>query len=336
MSHIPDDANPLDDELRGLFTQSAAQVNPRPDLAANLQQRIAARGGIQSGGGHRAMSIAATLSAIVVVALIVGVLTQLGRPGGRTGGSGSGIVVPPTATTAPTVTPVPFTVSSVDLAVSPASIAGQTCGATATFTYTATFHVPANTAGGTIQFAYTLNNGRSQTPASVVVKPGATALMYTFTSSGSLPTDHTYPAPAIVMVTSPNTVLSPSALPSGSCVARSATGPFQVTSVSMAVSPTSIAGRTCGSAITVIYTATFHLAANGPGGIINFQYTINNGRASSPASITVARGQTTASYSFTWSGALPADHTYPEQGGVIVTTPNAVNSPLVGPTGTCS
>ncbi len=330
MSHTPGDFNPLDDELRGLFARTAAHVDPQPGLAANLQRRLTAQGGAQSGGARRTMSVAATLSAIVIVALIVGVLTQLGRTGGHTGGSGPSIVAPPTATA------VPFTVSSVDLTVNPASIAGQTCGATTTFTYTATFHVPANTAGGTIQFAYTLNNGRSQTPASVMVKPGATDLTYTFTSSGVLPADHTYPAPAIVMVTSPNNVLSPSALPSGSCVVSSAAGPFQVTSVSMAVNPTSIAGRTCGSAITVTYTATFHLAANGPGGVINFQYTVNNGRGSSPASITVARGQTTASYAFTWSGPLPADHTYPEQGGVIVSSPNTVNSPLVGPTGTCS
>lgn len=330
MSHTPGDFNPLDDELHGLFARTAAQVDPQPNLAASLQQRLSAQSAIQSGGAHRTMSIAATLSAVVIVALLVGVLTQLGRTGGHTGGSGPKIVIAPTTTT------VPFSVSSVDLTVSPASIAGQTCGTTDTFTYTATFHVPAHTAGGTIQFAYTLNNGRSQTPASVVVTPGATTSTYTFTSSGALPADHTYPAPAIVMVTSPNNVLSPSALPSGSCVAQSATGAFQVTSVSMSVSPTSIAGKTCGTMITATYTATFHLAANGPGGTIHFQYTVSNGRASSPASITVARGQTTASYSFTWSGPLPADHTYPEQGGVIVTSPNAVNSPLVGPTGSCS
>ena len=338
MSHTPGDFNPLDDELHGLFARTAAQVDPQPDLAASLQQRLTARGGIQSGGSRHTMSIAATLSAVVIVALIAGVLTQLGRAGSHTGGNGSKpiVQVSPTMAPSPTATTVPFTVSSVDLVVSPTSIAGQTCGTTATFTYTATFHVPANTAGGTIQFAYTFNNGRSQTPASVSVAPGVTTSTYTFTSFGPLPADHTYPAPAIVMVTSPNNVRSPSALPSGSCVAQSVTGPFQVTSVSMSVSPTSIAGKTCGTAITVTYTATFHLAANGPGGTINFQYTVSNGRASSPASITVARGQTTASYSFKWSGPLPADHTYPEQGGVMVTSPNAVNSPLVGPTGSCN
>src|SRR5947209_6803141 len=72
---------------------------------------------------------------------------------GSNGGSGAG------ATPTPSPTPVPFKVTSVDLVVNPNSIAGKICGSPASFTYTATFHIPANTAGGTIQFSYTLNNG---------------------------------------------------------------------------------------------------------------------------------------------------------------------------------
>ncbi len=104
----------------------------------------------------------------------------------------------------------------------------------------------------------------------------------------------------------------------------------------MAVSPQSIAGMTCGSAITVTYTATFHIAANSPGGTIQFTYTVNNGRGSSVASVTVAPGETTKTYSFTWSGNLPLDHTYPGFGGVMTSSPNTITSPLVQPTGKCS
>lgn len=233
----------------------------------------------------------------------------------------------------PTPTPAPFAVSSVDLSVSPASIAGTTCGASASFTYTAVFHIPASTAGGVIQFNYTLNNGRSQTDGSAPVSPGETSKTYTFTSSGALPADHTYPGIAAVMVTSPNSILSPSVKPSGFCVEP---GPFKVTSVTIAVNPTSIAGLSCGTHLTVTYTATFNLAPNGPGGTISFYYTINNGRGDNPASITVTPGQTTATYAFTWSGDLPADHTFPESGGVWVKSPNYVLSPLLAPSGACS
>ena len=232
-----------------------------------------------------------------------------------------------------TPTPVPFSVSSVDLSVSPMSIAGTTCGSQASFTYTATFHIPANTAGGTIQFAYTLDNGHSQTNASVSVGAGETSKSFTFNSSGTLLADHTYPGTAIVMVTSPNSVQSPSVKPSGSCAAP---GAFQVTSVSMAVNPSSIAGTSCGTYLTVTYTATFHLAPNGPGGTIQLEYTVNNGRGSDMASVAVAPGQTTADYSFQWSGNLPPDHTYPELGGVIVHSPNSLISPTLAPSGKCS
>lgn len=338
MSHQnPDAFDNLDDELRKVFTQAAAHVEPRSDLAATVQQRAAAGGSARMVGASRSLSIGATLSAVLVVALLAVVLAHLGRAGGHTGGSSSvntGASTSTVASTAiPTATAASFTVSRVDLTVTPASLAGKACGSVETFTYTATFHVPVDSAGGVIHFSYTLNNGRSQTPATVTAAPGAAIATYTFTSSGALPADHTYPAPAIVMVTSPNSIQSPPATPTGACVAQ---GPFQVTSVSMAVSPASIAGDRCGSAVTVAYTATFHLAANGPGGTIRFDYTVNNGRSSTPASIAVAPGQTTASYSFRWSGALPADHTYPEPGGVMVQSPNAITSALVGPSGSCS
>lgn len=112
-------------------------------------------------------------------------------------------------------------------------------------------------------------------------------------------------------------------------------GPFQVIAVNMSVTPESIAGIPCGTHITVTYKATIHVAANGPGGTVQFGYTINNGRSQDMASVRFAPGELSKTFAFTWSGALPADHTFPEPGGVHVTSPNALLSPLLGPTGTC-
>ena len=255
---------------------------------------------------------------------------------GSNTGNGTGSTPTATATSTPVPTPSPtqvaFKVTGVDLVVNPDSIAGKTCGSTASFIYTATFHIPANTAGGTIQFQYTLNNGRSSTNVSLAVGPGDTTKTYTFSNSGTLYPDHTYPGIAEVLVNSPNSISSPQVKPAGVCSSAA----FNVTSISMAVNPTSIAGKTCGTAIVVTYTATFHIAANSPGGTIQFTYTVNNGRSSPAASITVSPDQTTATYSFTWSGNLPSDHTYPGLGGVITSSPNAVQSPMVQPTGMCS
>jgi len=110
-----------------------------------------------------------------------------------------------------------FQVSSVDLVVTPNSIAGMACGSHVTFTYTATFHIPAGTAGGTIQFLYTWNNGRGSPSASVTVPPAQTTATYTFTTSGILYADHTYPGIAEILVTNPNTAQSPQVKPAGLC-----------------------------------------------------------------------------------------------------------------------
>jgi hypothetical protein len=249
------------------------------------------------------------------------------------GSTGPGSTPAATAASTPSPTPAQFKVTSVDLVVNPDSIAGKLCGSSASFTYTATFHIAAGTAGGTIQFLYTLNNGRSSTGASVSVSPGETTKTYTFTSSGTLYPDHTYPGIAEVLVNSPNVVHSPQVKPAGTCTPAAA---FKVTGIDMAVNPTTIAGMACGTAITVTYTATFHIAANSPGGTIQFTYTVNNGRSSPGASVIVGPGVTTMTYSFKWSGNLPADHTYPGYGGVITSSPDAVNSPLVKPEGMCS
>jgi hypothetical protein len=236
----------------------------------------------------------------------------------------------PTATLAPAR--VPLQVTAVTMSVTPASIAGLSCGTNVTVTYTVLFHVRPNSAGGTVHFAYTVNNGRGQTPASITFNPGETTKAYTFTWSGALPLDHTYPEPGGVQVTGPNQLTSPLVGPAGQCTSAQ----FQVTKIAMAVSPTSIQGLSCGTSLVVTYTATIHVTPNSPGGTVQFNYTVNNGRGQTPASITFSPGQTVRTYTFTWSGALPADHTYPEQSGIQVTSPNQLTSPLVAPTGMCS
>jgi hypothetical protein len=111
---------------------------------------------------------------------------------------------------------------------------------------------------------------------------------------------------------------------------------FQVTSVTMSVTPASIAAMVCGSNVTVTYTATLHVAPGSSGGTVQFSYTVNNGRGQTPANITFNPAETTKAYTFTWSGALPVDHTAPGLGGIQVTSPNQLMSQLIGPTGQCT
>ncbi len=181
---------------------------------------------------------------VVFICLAIFSLAACGSNGSNGAGSTPTATATSTPLSTPSPTPVPFKVTSVDLVVNPNSIAGKVCGSSASFTYTATFNIPAGTAGGTIQFMYTLNNGHSSTSANVSVSPGETTKTYTFTSSGTLLSDHTYPGIAEVLVSSPNAASSPQVKPAGTCTQTA----FNVTNIDMAVSPTSIAGMACGTA----------------------------------------------------------------------------------------
>jgi len=240
---------------------------------------------------------------------------------------------PAVAPTTQPVSPVPFKVVSIAMGVNPASIAGMACGHTITVTYTATFHVAANSSGGTVQFLYTVNNGRSTTPASLNFAPGETIKTYSFTWQGKLSSDNVSPGLGGVLTSSPNELHSPSIKPTGTCVSSAA---FRVTNIDLSVSPSSIAGMSCNSSVTFTYTVTFHVAPNSHGGTIQFMYTTNNGRSSTQSSVTASAGTTTVTYTFTSSGVLSPDHTFPGIAEVITTSPNQVNSLQIRPAGRCS
>jgi hypothetical protein len=165
--------------------------------------------------------LAATIILIALVGSMAIVFYAAHHPNGGTSGPHPTVIattVPTkTPTTGPTTTPVPLQVVSVTMSVTPASIAGIACGTHLTVTYTATFHVTPGSAGGTVQFGYTINNGRSQSMASIHFQPGETVKTYTFTWSGSLPADHTSPEPGGVQVFSPNQLTSQLVGPSGMC-----------------------------------------------------------------------------------------------------------------------
>ena len=110
---------------------------------------------------------------------------------------------------------------------------------------------------------------------------------------------------------------------------------FTVTSIDMSVTPTTTSIWTCGSYIQVVYNAVFHVVSGPNGGTIVFSYTVNNGRSQTMEKLTIIPGQRLSNFTFTWQGSLPSDHTYPEPGGVLVTSPNSLVSHLVSPAGKC-
>jgi hypothetical protein len=113
------------------------------------------------------------------------------------------------------------------------------------------------------------------------------------------------------------------------------TAAFRVTNITISVTPTTTSTWPCGSSIQVVYNAVFHIAPGSSGGTIAFSYTLNNGRSQTPEQLTILPGQQLSNFVFTWQGSLPRDHTYPGPGGVLVTSPNSIQSPLVSPAGGC-
>lgn len=115
-----------------------------------------------------------------------------------------------------TVTATPFSVQSVTITVDPKDISGDKCGSTITVTWTATFTV-SNSPGGTVQFAYTTDNGQSQTNATLTFSPGQTTQDYKFSQTGQLNQGGTFPGVGNVLVTSPNSYTAQGVQPTGQC-----------------------------------------------------------------------------------------------------------------------
>lgn len=110
---------------------------------------------------------------------------------------------------------------------------------------------------------------------------------------------------------------------------------FHVNSVQLFMSPTTLATWRCGASIQVVYHALFTVSSGPSGGTMRFSWTLNNGRGQTNAQLTIIPGQTRSDYTFTWQGALPADHTQPGVAIVLVTAPNRVESRGVYPTAGC-
>lgn len=109
---------------------------------------------------------------------------------------------------------------------------------------------------------------------------------------------------------------------------------FQVTGIGLSVSPASIASLSCGRSVTFGFTATFYAVPHSGGGTVRFTYTWNGGLNSSSASLTFAPGQTSETFTFTETILLSplASIGFAQ---VAASSPNAVYSPRVQPTGLC-
>ncbi len=176
-------------------------------------------------GLSTSLIIGLVVAAVLVLILVGGLFYVLGQRNNTTPGTTPTPGVTPTSTptptpgTTPTSTPtsVPFQLTTIDLAVSPLSIAGMSCGTQLNVKYTATFHVLAKGPGGAVQFTYTTDGGKTHMTAVVQFSPGQTSNQSQFTSSGTLSPNGAFPGAGQITTTSPNSISSQAVTPSGTC-----------------------------------------------------------------------------------------------------------------------
>ena len=174
----------------------------------------------------------------------------------------------------------------------------------------------------------------------VVILLGGLVGLFIFASQRNNPSPVTTPTPGVTPTSTPTPGVTPTSTPTptpGTTPTPTPTSvPFQVTTIDMAVSPLTIAGMSCGTQLTVTYTATFNVHPKGPGGAVQFTYTSDGGRTTKTGLVQFNPGQTSKQFQFTSSGTLEPNGAFPGSGQVTTTSPNVVSSQTAIPTGTCT
>ncbi len=252
---------------------------------------------------------------------------------------GSTSVASKTASTSTSVTTHPFQVTSVSMAVSPASIGGMDCGTLLTVTYTATFHVLAGGPGGTVHFSYTMDSGRSSPPAVLAMPAGVTTKAYTFAWHGQLATDNVVPGLGGIVVHTPDPLTSTLVKPTGTCRPVTPTPMpvvFVLTSITLTTSVNPTGPITCGTELArETYVATFHILPGGPGGTLFFSFTPDQSETTpgvtAQYSLPVDAGQTSVNYEYFWEDPISEGIALPGIASVHVSAPNDITSNTVAP-----
>jgi len=170
--------------------------------------------------------------------------------------------------------------------------------------------------------------------ATAITNVNATSTANTKNQSSANATATAGAANATATATTQNNINQNATATATSATATVTATPFTVQSITMSVNPKDISGDTCGTTITVTYTAAFTVS-DSPGGTVQFSYTTDNGQSQTNATLTFAAGQTTQQYKFSQTGQLVSGGTFPGVGNVQVTSPNSYTAQGIQPTGQC-
>ncbi len=160
-------------------------------------------------------------------------------------------------------------------------------------------------------------------------------LIHSSQASSSL-TKKSTPIPTSIPPTKVSISTTPTPTPTQGTTPTTTPIPFQITTIDLSVDPLSIAGTSCGTQLTVTYTATIHVLPKGPGGVVQFTYTTDGGRTSKTGVVQFGPGQTIMQYQFPASGTLELNGAFPGAGQVTTTSPSTMSSQAITPSGACT
>jgi len=275
----------------------------------------------------------------IIKILFVGIaVLGIAACGGPTGSSADQAPTDTPATTAvssPASSPTsaqstgPLHLTGVALAVNPSSFAAIPCGTTTNIVFTASISVAEN-GGGTVSYTWNILN--STMPGSVSFAPGETnkTVTYTLSNYTVLLSSTSSVFGSLAAQATGNSLSSSRNGPGGVCKLP---GPFQVVGISISTSPASLTGIACTSTITVVYTATITIAPDSNAGTVQLVWTVGNQHPG--VSVAFAPTQTVKTITISETGKIGRFSPFPHGASLASTSPNAVSSALVKPTGMC-
>src|SRR5207253_1372963 len=152
---------------------------------------------------------------------------------------------------------------SVTTSVTPNTLTSISCGSNTDFTFSSVIAVDEGSGGGTLSYIW--NIGPNHIPGTITFAPSEMSKTLTYTVKGvsssaapSLSGSLSVNDNGTMMTSTPATV-------TGIC---SFSGKFQITNLTISVSPSAVTGVICGNYITFVYSATVTVTPNTNGGTV--------------------------------------------------------------------
>jgi hypothetical protein len=238
--------------------------------------------------------------------------------------------ISPALSPMPTFT-APLQITGVSISINPLSFTTIPCGMTLNIVFNAQITVAPGSVGGQVPYSWTINHASITGHATFSPGQAIQTVQYSLNNFVVQLNSVSAISGSISAGSPGNTLASNTVAPTGVCHLP---GPFQVVSITMSVNPSSVSGVACGTTINITYTATVNIAADSNAGTVSLVW---NAVFEHPgASITFAPMQTVGTVSLTISEKAARYINFPRPVSIASTSPNALSSAPVVPSGQCA